>query len=190
MRECWKHNIPKIWEERNVELPEGVRPEDLIKVPDNAQYFAALGAVEFGKDEDETTIGRLPGLRERSSGTSRSAATKRSRRPAAAGLVDRRGRARRLQRAVQAARSSSPPTFKPGQVVEGFIGIDGGSTSTKAVLLDKDGNVLCKAYQLSKGNPIEDTMEIFAKLRQAGRGPGRDARRSWASAPPATPRTS
>ena len=24
----------------------------MIKVPDNAQYFAALGAVEFGKDEE------------------------------------------------------------------------------------------------------------------------------------------
>ena len=27
-------------------------------------------------------------------------------------------------------------TFQPGQVVEGFMGIDGGSTSTKAVLVD------------------------------------------------------
>ena len=53
MRDCWKANIPKIWEERNTPLPEGVPPEDLIKTPDNAQYFAAIGAVEFGKTEDE-----------------------------------------------------------------------------------------------------------------------------------------
>src|SRR5213075_1688218 len=46
MRDCWKHNIPKIWEERNYPLPEGVPPEDLIKTPENAQYFAAIGAVE------------------------------------------------------------------------------------------------------------------------------------------------
>ena len=26
MRDCWKHNIPKIWEERNTPLPEGVAP--------------------------------------------------------------------------------------------------------------------------------------------------------------------
>ena len=56
-----------------------------------------------------------------------------------------------------------PATFQPGQVVEGFMGIDGGSTSTKAVLLDKDKNVLVKCYQLSKGNPIEDTMDMFAQ---------------------------
>src|SRR5512142_2753811 len=53
MRDCWKHNIPKIWEERKTPLPEGVPPEDLIKTPDNAQYFAAIGSIEFGKTEDE-----------------------------------------------------------------------------------------------------------------------------------------
>ena len=40
-----------------------------------------------------------------------------------------------------------------------FIGIDGGSTSTKAVLLTPEGEVLARAYQLSKGNPIQDTIE-------------------------------
>src|SRR5271157_2881716 len=53
MRDCWKSNIPKIWEERNTPLPEGVSPEELIKTPDNAQYFAAIGSVEFGKTEDD-----------------------------------------------------------------------------------------------------------------------------------------
>ncbi len=52
MKEAWQQNIPKTWEERKVPLPEGAKPEELIKVPENAQYFAALGAVEFGKDED------------------------------------------------------------------------------------------------------------------------------------------
>src|SRR5213082_139994 len=52
MRDCWKHNIPKIWEERNYPLPEGVDPKELVRTPDNAQYFACIGAVEFGKQED------------------------------------------------------------------------------------------------------------------------------------------
>src|SRR5919197_2881271 len=60
MRDCWKANIPKIWEERNTPLPEGVPPEDLIKTPDNAQYFAAIGAVEFGKTEEDN-IGQYAG---------------------------------------------------------------------------------------------------------------------------------
>ena len=45
------------------------------------------------------------------------------------------------------------------------MGVDGGSTSTKAALLDENGDILCKAYQLSSGNPIEDTIDMFENLR-------------------------
>ena len=60
MREAWQTNIPRMWKERKVEIPEGMAPEDLIKVPENSQYFAALGSVEFGKDED-ASVGRYLG---------------------------------------------------------------------------------------------------------------------------------
>src|SRR5258705_5152318 len=60
MREAWQHNIPKTWKERGVEIPDGESPESLIKVPANAQYFAALGAVQFGRDE-EAHVGRYTG---------------------------------------------------------------------------------------------------------------------------------
>src|SRR5690242_19130900 len=53
MREAWQANIPRMWQERKVEVPAGTKPEDLIKVPQNAQYFAALGAIEFGKSEED-----------------------------------------------------------------------------------------------------------------------------------------
>ncbi len=53
MREAWQANIPRMWEERKVAIPEGAKPEELIKVPQNAQYFAALGAIEFGKSEED-----------------------------------------------------------------------------------------------------------------------------------------
>src|SRR5581483_2570754 len=56
--------------------------------------------------------------------------------------------------------------FEPGTVVQGFVGVDGGSTSTKAVLISESGEILCKAYQLSNGNPIQDTIEMFAALRK------------------------
>src|ERR1700751_5171155 len=61
MKEAWQANIPRMWKERKVELPEGSTPEDLIKVPDNAQYFAALGSIEFGKGEDDC-IGCYQGI--------------------------------------------------------------------------------------------------------------------------------
>src|SRR5487761_2404663 len=53
MVEAWKENIPKIWQERKTPLPDCDDPRDLIWVPENAQYFAALGAIEFGAQEED-----------------------------------------------------------------------------------------------------------------------------------------
>jgi predicted CoA-substrate-specific enzyme activase len=162
MREAWQHNIPKTWEERKVQLPEGAKPEDLIKVPGNAQYFAALGAVEFGKDEDPE-VGRYRGteclddyiqfgrLQEKASSGSR-------------GLNASQEELEEFKKKYTLERFI-PATFTPGQKVSGFVGLDGGSTSTKAVLLSEQGEVLCKAYQLSNGNPIQDTIDMFNALR-------------------------
>jgi predicted CoA-substrate-specific enzyme activase len=59
-----------------------------------------------------------------------------------------------------------PATFEPGQKVQAVIGLDGGSTSSKAVIVDyADGKILGKAYQLSKGNPIQDTKELLTQLK-------------------------
>ena len=162
MREAWEENIPLIWKEREFPLPEGVDPKSLIKVPDNAQYFAAIGAVEYGYDEDDDVgfytgyndleyylnVGRL----DEKKGTGK-------------GLIDNQ---EEFQAFIKKYTKEPfiPATFHPGQVVEGFIGLDGGSTSTKGVLLDKDKNILVKAYQLSKGNPIEDTKDIFENLKE------------------------
>src|SRR5262249_4809776 len=149
MVEGWKSSIPKVWEERSYPLPEGVDPKDLIKVPENAQYFAAIGAVEFGKSE-EPDIGVYRGKQDlqyyievgrvedkKKAGGKGLAEDERD-------LETFRERFRR--------KSFKPAQFEAGQTVEGFIGLDGGSTSTKAVLIDRDRNVLVKTYQLSKGN--------------------------------------
>ena len=57
-------------------------------------------------------------------------------------------------------------TFEEGQTVRGVIGLDGGSTSSKAVLVDYEtGEILYKAYTLSKGNPIQDTKDILAEIQ-------------------------
>ena len=43
--------------------------------------------------------------------------------------------------------------------------MDGGSTSSKAVLVDEQKNIIKKEYQLSKGNPIQDTKELLTQLK-------------------------
>jgi len=162
MKEAWQANIPRMWKERKVQVPEGSKPEDLIKVPDNAQYFAALGAIEFGKTEDEC-VGCYHGYDQlvhyidfgRQEEKAKSGAK---------GLVAKDGELDIFKDAYR-KKKFTPAAFSKGQAVGGFIGVDGGSTSTKAVLLDENGEILCKAYQLSNGNPIQDTIEMFENLR-------------------------
>ncbi len=162
MREAWQHNIPKMWAERGVEIPAGESPETLIKTPENAQYFAALGAIEFGKDEDDR-VGRYCGT----AGLERYITVGRLEEKAASGG---RGLSASVEELEAFRRQYTPQRFvaapfRAGETVRAFVGIDGGSTSTKGVLLSEEGEVLSKAYQLSKGNPIQDTIDIFDELR-------------------------
>src|SRR6266403_173633 len=163
MREAWQANIPRMWKERKVEIPEGSKPEDLIKVPGNAQYFAALGAVEFGKDEDDE-VGRYRGVAK----LVHYIDFGRQEEKASAGgkaLVENPTEFEAFK--VRYRRKKfTPATFQKGTTIGGFVGIDGGSTSTKAVLLSEKGDILCKSYQLSNGNPIQDTIEQFEAIRK------------------------
>jgi predicted CoA-substrate-specific enzyme activase len=172
MRDCWKHNIPKIWEERNTPLPAGVNPEDLIKTPDNAQYFAAIGSVEFGKSE-EASVGQYLGYEKLEWYVTVGREEEKAKRGGSCGLAKDDAELAAFKEKYR-IKKFVPATFQPGDVVEGFIGIDGGSTSTKAVLLSKDGErrILAKTYQLSKGNPIEDTVEVLQKLDDQIRNQG------------------
>ncbi|HTC45920.1 MAG TPA: BadF/BadG/BcrA/BcrD ATPase family protein [Candidatus Aquilonibacter sp.] len=162
MREAWQANIPRMWQERKVEIPAGAKPEDLIKVPENAQYFAALGAIEFGKSEDDS-VGCYHGY-EKLVHYIEFGRQEEKAKSGAKGLTENDAELDEFKD-IYKKKKFTPAVFHTNQVVGGFIGIDGGSTSTKAVLLDENGDILCKAYQLSNGNPIQDTIEMFENLR-------------------------
>jgi predicted CoA-substrate-specific enzyme activase len=163
MSEAWQHNIRIMWEERGIAIPEGKTAGQLIYAPPDAEYYGALGAAEFGQEE-EIQVGRYLGLSQlralqqgRTKGNNR----------AGLGMPALARSEEEVQTFLKnyAPPPFTPPKFNPGERTRGFIGIDGGSTSTKAVLLSLEGEVLARAYQLSKGNPIADTVEILEKLR-------------------------
>jgi len=162
MREAWQHHIPRMWKEREVPVPDGVDPKTLIVVPQNAQYYAALGAVEYGKDEDEG-IGVYKGWMALEEYIL--VGRKQSKAKAGAGLSkDKEDLAAFMERYTPG--DFVPATFTNGEVVRAFIGLDGGSTSTKAVLISEERQVLHKSYRLSKGNPIKDTIEVIGDLQR------------------------
>src|SRR5262245_3678436 len=121
MREAWQHNIPKTWEERKVQIPEGNTPQELIKVPANAQYFAAIGAVEFGKDEEED-IGRYCG----SDQLERYITVGRAEEKAQSGSQGLSSSPQELQDFKEAFKVKPfiAEKFTPGETVRGFVGLD------------------------------------------------------------------
>ena len=47
---------------------------------------------------------------------------------------------------------------------DAFVGIDAGSTTTKLVLIDRDGALLYSLYENNKGNPLKSVISMLKKL--------------------------
>ncbi len=52
LQEAWRHHLGKVWKERKVTISDDRDVSSLIRVPDNALYYAALGCVEVGLREN------------------------------------------------------------------------------------------------------------------------------------------
>ena len=164
LQECWRLRIPQTWDERGYDWPRDRPIEETIFVPENAQYYAALGAVLYGLHEEAhvgafTTVDPLNEYIT----TGRKARLGETAGPPLSKTQVELDDFRELYRIPK----FEPKRFTEGETVRAVVGLDGGSTSSKAVLVDyEDGKILCKAYQLSKGNPIQDTKELLTQLRQ------------------------
>jgi activator of 2-hydroxyglutaryl-CoA dehydratase/predicted nucleotide-binding protein (sugar kinase/HSP70/actin superfamily) len=162
LQACWRERIPETWRARGFAWPTDIAIEDLIIVPADAQYYAAYGAVIYGLHEAED-VGLYRGLGPLESFI---AGGRKAQLGASAGpaLVSGGEELDAFRRRYAIPRFVSA-TFERGRRVRGAIGLDGGSTSSKAVLVDERGTILTKQYQLSQGNPIEDTKQLLAKIR-------------------------
>ncbi len=136
LQECWRVRVPETWRERRYDYPSDVPIDQLILVPPNAQYYAAYGAAIYGLEEPQH-VGRYRGC----AVLERHIADE-----------DRAGRRtgggppliHSTEELHEFKRTWDPPSFLPpqlirGQTIRGVIGLDGGSTSSKAVLLDEQG---------------------------------------------------
>jgi len=169
LQDCWRKRIPQTWESRGYAYPKDVPLEELILVPENAQYYAAFGAVVYGLHEP-AEVGAYAGVDKLKEFIHAGRKAK---------LGDSAGPPlSRSERELEAFREQYRiPRFEaarlePGTTVRAVIGMDGGSTSSKAVVIDENKNILKKEYQLSKGNPIQDVKEILARLKEWVSGQG------------------
>ncbi|MDX2022900.1 MAG: BadF/BadG/BcrA/BcrD ATPase family protein [Deltaproteobacteria bacterium] len=163
LQDCWRKRIPETWDARGYDYPKDVPLQELIIVPDNAQYYAAFGAVMYGLHEpaDVGVYKGLEGLKEFIASGRKAKLGSNAGPPLARAATELEQF--RIQYKIP---KFAPAELIPGTVVRAVIGMDGGSTSSKAVLVDENRNILKKEYQLSKGNPIQDTKEILERLHQ------------------------
>ncbi len=161
LQSAWRKGLLDLWRRKNIALPAGTPPEELVVVPPMAEYFAAIGAIEFGAAESdgagqyqgtqalESYIRRAEASRKQASGTS--------------GLCASQIELESFYRAY----SRPAPVMPDLRGIESgvFVGLDGGSTSTKAVALSVQGEVLTSTYRLSQADPIADAVSVLRDLR-------------------------
>src|SRR5436190_4895918 len=162
LQACWRQRIPETWESRGYAWPKDVPIEELIFVPKDSQYYAAYGAALYGLHEPAES-GVYRGLDPLKEFIAHGRAAKLGAKAGPPLVVDDADREAFIKE--YAIPKFEHARFDPGSIVRAVIGLDGGSTSSKAVLLDEAGNLLTKQYQLSKGNPIADTKELLAKIK-------------------------
>ncbi len=162
LQAAWRKGLLEFWKRRKVSLPESAASQDLIRVPPLAEYFAAIGAIEFGIDDLAGTpscYGLQP-LESYIRQQSQSAA-----RLSSAGSLYRDASELEAFRRQYSPPAAAVPAISSSSL-QVFLGLDGGSTSTKAVALAPDGALLASSYLLSQSDPISDAVTVLRDLRE------------------------
>ncbi len=131
-------------------------PEDVV-FPDNSQYFVALGAAILSKDSDTVSADELMEKLEKiknspAEGSEKSLPSLFSSLNEYAEFKNSHDQYKANYQKLSAAK---------GEV---FLGLDAGSTTTKAVLIDKDKNILYSWYGENKGNPLDSAVTVLKEI--------------------------
>lgn len=154
----WRAALAALWAERGVDYGGDIAAA--VGVPEDACYFAALGAILHGEAappaaEEPRADEALVRLRERLAAPAEGRG--------APGLLRE---PREWEEIAALARQAVLPGVdgKPEKPLAAWIGLDAGSTSTKAVLLDERGRLLATSYRLSGGDPLADARAVLTDL--------------------------
>ena len=168
LTDIWREQLPVTWKIHKFE-PDCKDIEKAIFVPEDSQYFAATGAVLFGRKTDELSnnSGNLHIYKGPAKLDAYIAKGRLSKLESSGAIID--GLVQSDEEVTEFSKKYSipefiAPEFEKGKIYECFLGIDGGSTSTKLVLLDGRKEIVYKDYLLSNGNPVSDVREMFVKM--------------------------
>ncbi len=153
--EGWRHHLEQIWKDKGIPYDH-----DSVVLPENSQFYAAIGSALFSFYEESPYKG-FEGLKVYMS----LGREEIKRKTGEIGLL-KEGESVEDFKERYGIKPLQTKVFKEGELVRAFLGIDGGSTSTKAVLIDELGNFLASSYTLSSGNPLLDVKRVVKDLRR------------------------
>jgi predicted CoA-substrate-specific enzyme activase len=158
LRDAWKHRLNSIWQERGISFGESD-----VSAPVDAELYGAYGAALSGLSASEESVtARCSELRERLRTHHRG--NDRAKLLAVGGPPFFYSEGEQGDFAAQYRRRASHSDLDNHEELNVYIGIDGGSTSTKGVILDTRENVVETAYRLSGSNPVDDARHILKEL--------------------------
>ncbi len=168
--EIWRSHIPELWRLHGW-TPSDQPIEELVFVPANSEYFSAVGAVLYGRESN-----RLEGIRRETSqkryqggaGLEAYVESNREANPTSGGVFNggllANGADLEAFKRKYDTVTPTPEDVADGSRLQVWLGVDGGSTSSKLALIDDDGRVLYRDYQLSTGNSISDIRQFFSNI--------------------------
>ena len=166
--DVWREMLPETWNIHKWK-PNTEDLKEAIFVPEDSQYFAATGAVLFGRKKAEISVnsGNEKYYKDLDK-LDKYISSGRLKKLEASGAIVQ-GLVQNDEEIVEFAKKYSvpkfiAPVFKKGSHIKCYLGIDGGSTSTKLALIDENKQIIYRDYTLSSGNPIDDVKKMFKSM--------------------------
>jgi predicted CoA-substrate-specific enzyme activase len=158
LQAAWRRGLLDLWKRKNIPLPEGASLETLIQVPPMAEYFAAIGAIEFGAAESESIV-QFQSIEPLKKFVRKNEPSRCEPCTGAGGLSRDAADLESFRQKYSVPFFAAP--HGSGQGTQVFLGLDGGSTSTKAVAISSGGDILATSYRLSQSDPITDAVAVL-----------------------------
>ncbi len=130
--------------------------EEEVIFPENSEIFVALGAARMAEARDMKSVGDILKRLEKAEGCENISTKKLE--PL---FNDEHELEEFRKRHAEASIIRKELAEATGPL---YLGIDAGSTTTKAALIDKDKNLVCSFYKSNEGNPIEAVRAYLLKL--------------------------
>lgn len=159
LQDAWRAHLRRIWKERGLGDFDDQQMKDLVIVPENSLFYAALGCVYNSWQEN---TGSYKG-KDRLRWWIEEGQYQQKLKEGKVSLVESKEELESFKRKYSYVVDNTIVEKRSKEVV---VGCDFGSTTAKAVCLTPDGEIVYSCYTLSRGNPIEDAKNILGQIRE------------------------